>query len=202
MSIVSLPEPFALRMARKAVRESLQNYGEEVIGLQMYHPVIDSGVPRCPVCFDDIYKQGGRADCSACFGTTFQGGIKEMSRMWAMFTTDTMKEQTKKRGVYQPFVYQVQMEYRPIFMENDYLFRVRRWSQDHKPLDVLAAYVMREMRPDTLRTGNQVGQDGSDYIGQRGTVDELPRDHVIYKTLERGIIRPDFTVLRSDGRRR
>lgn len=202
MSRVDLPEPFALRMARKSVRESLQAHGEEIIGLKMFHASIDSRQPRCPVCFDDIYKQGGRADCSACFGTTFEGGIKEMSRMWAMFTTDEMDEKITKRGVWQPFTYRVQMEYRPIFFENDYLFRVKRWSQDHKPLEVYAAYSMRAMQPETLRTGNQVGQDGTDYVGQRGTVDELAREHVIYKVLERGIIRPGFTVLRSDGRRR
>jgi len=199
MARVDLVEPFAIRSARKCVRESLMAHGEEVIALKMYHPFPDEGVqPRCPNCYDDVYKAGEKFDCTVCYGTTFQGGVKELSRMWAMFTNNTDDEQINKRGVWQSTNRQVQMEANPGLWENDYLIRVRRWSQDHKPLDFADAYVLGGVTEETLRTGNQFVQDNNDRVGQRTKADGLTPDHVIYKVIGR-LVSPDFPVLRTDG---
>lgn len=199
MARVDLTEPYAIRMARRNVRESLMAHGEEVIALRMYHTDPDQGVqPRCPVCYDDAYEQGDTAYCTACYGTTFEGGVKVMSRTWAMLTTDNLNEDIRKRGVYQPFTHQVQMEWNPALVENDYFLRVKRWSMDHRPLELHAAYVVRAMQPEIVRTGNQLVQDGNDYVGQRGTCDQLDRSHVIYATWGR-IISDSFPVDRLDG---
>ncbi|AVO24979.1 hypothetical protein KHQ84_gp039 [Rhodococcus phage Finch] len=202
MARIDLVEPYALRNARKAVRESLMAHGEEVIALRMYHvdPDQDS-VPRC-TCFDDVYRQSAEYNCNLCYGTTFQGGIKEMSRMWAMFSTDALAEKHDKRGVWQPFAHGIHAEYSPMLMENDYIVRVAQWSSDYRPLKVWQFYDLKTMTPESLRTGQQLGQDGNDYVGQRGRGSQLPDSHPIWNAWRNGTINPDFSVPRLDGQRR
>lgn len=201
MGRVDLTEPYAIRSMRQRVRESLQMHGEEVVALHMFHTDPDQGVqPRC-VCFNDVYQQGDHAGCDLCYGSTFEGGIKELSRAWAMFTTDTLDEKQTRQGEYQPFSHQVQLESLPTLVENDYLLRIGKWTRDHRPLNIFAAYDLKSMTPESLRTGNQLGQDGKDYIGQRGKATQLPRSHAIFKVFGRQIS-PDFPVLRLDGARR
>lgn len=203
MARVDLPEPYAIRMARKAVRESLMAHGEEVIALKMFHAYSDEGkVPRCPVCFDDVYKQGERASCSACFGTTFEGGIKEFSRIWALFTNIDSSESKRKRGEWQEKDRQIQFEPFPNLYENDYIMRVKRWSQDHRPLEFSGIYVLQAVTDEAIRTGNQFAQTEEDRVGQRARGVEMSTDSVIYKVIDRGIVRSDFTVPRLDGRNR
>ena len=198
MARVDLTEPFAVRTARKAVNESMQMHGEEVIGLHMYHPVIDKGHPRCPNCYDDVYKQGESYNCTICYGTTFKGGVKELFRMWAMFDDTPNVEKQEKRGVWQPGNRGLQLEANPHLLENDYVFRVAKWSSTHHPLQLGDAYALDTVTIMSLRTGNQYVQTDNDRIGQKCQVQMLGRDHVIYKTYPR-LISENFPVPRMDG---
>lgn len=198
MARVDLVEPFAIRQARKAVRESLQAHGEEVIGLRMYHAVIDDKAERCPNCYDEDYKQGDPGTCSVCYGTTFNGGIKELSRMWAMFDDTPEIEKQDKRGVWRPEDRQVQLEANPHLVEHDFLFRVKRWSQDHRPLEFGDAYAVDVVSINSLRTGNQYVQTGDDRVGQKCQVHMLDETHVIYRVKGR-VLSDSFPVLRWDG---
>ena len=198
MSRVDLTEPFAIRTARKAVRESMQMHGEEIIGLHMYHPVIDQDVERCPNCYDEDYKQGDPQSCTVCYGTTFNGGIKVMARMWAMFDDAPNVEEQTKRGVWQPGDRGIQIESHPIFMEHDYFFRVKRWSQDHRPLEMGDAFTVDAVTVNSLRTGNQVAQNTDDVVGQKCRAHQLDVSHIIYKVKGR-VISDSFPVDRLDG---
>lgn len=203
MARIDLPEPYAIRMARRNVRESLMAHGEEVIAFSMYHAHLDEGIqPRCPVCFDDIYNQGETWNCSACFGTTFKDGIKAMSRAWALLTETPQSEQKGRRGEWMESDRDMQMEYSPKMWQNDYIMRVKQWSQDHRPLELGEAFTLRSVTEITLRTGNQIGQNSEDVVGIRCRINPMPVEHPIYKVTERGIVRSDFPVLRLDGDRR
>lgn len=202
MARTDLPEPYAIRMARRSIRESLMSHGEEVIAFKMFHVYPDEGVqPRCPVCYNDVYAQAERADCTACFGTTFEGGIKEMSRMWALITTTDSTEQRKKRGQWQEKDRALQTEPFPNLYENDYILRVVRWSQDHRPLEFGGIYILGGVADETLRTGNQYAQTAEDRVGQRARATELSTDHVMYSVIGR-VVRSDFSVPRLDGKQR
>ncbi|QGJ94895.1 hypothetical protein SEA_REDWATTLEHOG_35 [Gordonia phage RedWattleHog] len=198
MARVDLTEPFAIRNARKAVTESLQAHGEEVIGLAMYHVLTDPKHPRCPNCYDPDYKQADKAGCDICYGTSLQGGVKQMARMWAMFDDSPDIEDITKRGVWNPGNRNVQLEANPHLIEHDYVFRVRRWSRDHRPLELGDAFSLDRVTIMSLRTGNQYTQDDNDRVGQKCQAHLLDTSHVIYKANGR-IISPDFPISRSDG---
>lgn len=201
MGLVHLIEPFAIRNARKLVAESLQAHGEEVIGLSMYHPVIDDEHPRCPNCYDPDYKQGDPSTCTVCYGTGFDGGVKRMGRMWAMFDDSPEVEEQVKRGVWHPTTRGIQLESHPQLIEHDYLFQVNRWSKDHRPLELGGAYIMDQVTNQSLRTGNQLAQRDSDRVGQKGRCHRLDTSHLIYKTHGR-IIASSFSIPRLDRTQR
>ena len=68
MARLDLTEPYAIRQARESIRDSLRSHGEECVLLHMHHVnEAQDVVPRCPDCYDDVYKQGERYDCSRCF---------------------------------------------------------------------------------------------------------------------------------------
>lgn len=174
-------------------------HGEEVVALKMYHAIPDEGVqPRC-INFDDVYSANEHWDCDLCYGSGFENGIKQLGRVWAMFTTDALGESQTKQGQYQPFSHQVTTEPVPMLIENDYILRISRWSSDHRPLGVHAAYDLKVMTPESVRTGNQLGQDGNDYVALKGKATELPRTHPIYKVYGNQISEM-FPVPRTDGR--
>ena len=69
-----------VRYIRKAVREALEAEGELAIYYQMYNPQNSEGVPRCTHCLNGAYQQsdwGASMICPWCFGTTFEGGIRQ-----------------------------------------------------------------------------------------------------------------------------
>lgn len=198
MARIDLVENYAIANHRKAVRESFMMFGEEVIACHMFHPVLDEGQPRCPNCYDDVYKQGDRAMCSVCYGTTFQGGIQQLSRCWAMLGTTPDEEERKKRGVWQPTPRDAQFEHSSDLKQNDYFFRVRRWTADHRPLEITEAFVCHIIHQDNLHTGNQYSQTEDDVVGQRGVVTLLDVSHVIWMAVGREI-KLGERVFRVDG---
>lgn len=126
---VDLTEPYAIRQAREAVRDSLRSHGEECVLLHMYHVnEVQDVVPRCPACYDDVYKQGERYDCPRCYGTTFDGGVARVHRAWALFTDAQDVETFGKRGLWHPIASSVQTEPFPDLWQRDYVVRVARWS--------------------------------------------------------------------------
>lgn len=202
MGRVDLVEDFATRTLRKQVREAMQAHGEEIIALRMYHPVLDEPAqPRCPNCYDDVYKQGEFFDCTVCYGTTFKGGIKELARCWAILSSSPDEEERKKRGVYQRVPRSIMFESSVDLKQNDYFFRVRRWSKAHEPVEMGEAYVLDQVSEDDLHTGNQFKQTPQDVVGQKARISGLDPGHVIYRVVGREIS-PNVPILRSDGLRR
>lgn len=182
MGRLDLPEPYAIRQARRNVRESLQSHGEEIILLRMYHVTTDQGTqPRCH-CFDDIYQQSADFACPDCYGTTFAGGVKQALRVWALISTITDVEDTKKRGMWAPDNDRtVHFEASLDVSENDYLIRVKRWGPDHRPLELGPRMVLGDVTEESLRTGNQYGQTSEDLVGQRARAHGVSTDHPIHQ---------------------
>lgn len=178
-----LPEDFAVRYLRQAVRDSLMSHGEEAIVLSMYHVSVDEYTqPRCPVCYNDVYSQSEDQNCTQCWGTTFDKGVKLVARCWSLFTDqDTQEESIGKHGVWGPDQRQVQIEYPPGLIERDYVVRIRRWGLDHTPLEIEGFYIVGKPDPVSLRTGNRFGQYGWDLTGTIAPVAELSDSHVITK---------------------
>lgn len=169
MTRIDLAEPYAVRMAREAIRDSLRSHGEECVLLHMHHAnEAQDVVPRCPVCYDDVYKQGERYDCDRCYGTTFDGGVAQAWRAWALFTDARDVETFGKRGVWHPVPAAIQTEPFPDLWQRDYVVRVVRWSADHRPLEVDGVYVLKQVDNESLRTGGMHGQTQYDTVGQRG----------------------------------
>jgi hypothetical protein len=180
MGRVDNVEPWAINQLRRNVRESLQSHGEEVIGLRMFHAgIAGDDVPRCH-CFDDVYKQSSEYKCPDCYGTTYQGGVRQVLRLWAMFTDSDWDERKDKRGQYLPEQKQVQIEGDLQLIQNDYLIRVKKWSKDHRPLELGSRYVLGRTSHDSLRTGNQYGQTDADLVGHKSPVSALDPSHPIY----------------------
>lgn len=182
MARIDLIEPYAVRLARQSIRDSLMSHGEECVLIHTWHVNEGEGVqPRCPACWNDIYKQGERFDCDKCYGTTFEGGIKTAYRGWAIFTDSNDDESFTKRGLWHPMASSMHTEHQPDLWKRDFVIRVNRWSPDHRVLEVDGIYVMKQVTNESLRTGNAHGQTSLDNVSQIADLDRISDDMPISK---------------------
>jgi hypothetical protein len=181
-NLIRVPQNYAVNFGYANVKQTLQALGEECIVLSMYHVNTDANTqPRCGICYDDVYKNNEDPNCTYCYGTTFQGGVKEAWRVWAIFTDETQDEKISKTGVWQDKTHSVQTEAYPPLEQNDYIIRVLRWDTNRQePLEIGSYYKMGPVQPVSVRTGNRYGQTNEDRIAQKFTADFLPKTHVIY----------------------
>lgn len=172
MAVIKLVEDYAVASLRNDVRDSLTLAGEQVILLQLYHAGDQTAV-RCPQCGDDFYKSP-EVNCTSCYGTTFDGGVREAKRVWALFTDDEWDEHLGPKGSYIPDVRSVQTEAFPLLLEHDVIVRVLNWGDDGTPETVLSYYVLQKVTRRSLRTGSRVGQLAHDVVSQKAQVGGLP----------------------------
>lgn len=177
MAVVKLVEDYSVTQLRRDVRDSLTMAGEECIVLQLFHPG-DADAVACPHCGDDVYKSPER-DCTSCYGTMFDGGVRLATRSWALFTDHEVSEQLGPRGVYRPDMRHVQLEAFPLLNEHDILVRVRRWNSDHTPLELEGYYELTKVQRRSLRTGSRFGQYSWDTVAQLAQLSELD-DSVVW----------------------
>lgn len=195
---IDLAEPYSVRFAREAIRDSLRAHGEECILMHTYHVNEDYETqPKCPVCHDEVYEQGERHDCSRCYGTGFDGGIKEVWRAWGQFSDTNDSEDIGKRGRWHPQERNFHTEYVPDLQQRDFVVRVSQWSADHRVLAIEGIYVLLQVQGESLRTGNQAGQTVLNNIGQRSSIQKLSSTMPIYRY---NILGQQFP--RFDGRER
>lgn len=144
-------------------------------------------VPRCPACYDDIYKQGDKYDCPRCYGTTFDGGVAQAFRAWAIFTDANDQETFGKRGLWHPIASSVQTEPFPDLWQRDYIIRVARWTVDHRVAEIDGIYVLKQVVNESLRTGAMHAQTSYDTISQRADLSMIADNMPIYLFPAKGI---------------
>ena len=184
MPRIDLVGPYAIRLFRQNIRDSLMSHGEECVLVHMLHvPEVqdDPNYPRCPVCWDDVYKQASKFDCPNCYGTTFDGGVKDIYRAWGLFTDSNDEETFGKRGMWHPIASSVQTEHVPDLWQRDFVVRVARWSADHRIEEIDAIYVFKGVTNESLRTGAMIGQTGYDTVSQRADLQLISKDMPINK---------------------
>ncbi|QZE10461.1 hypothetical protein SEA_SCOOBYDOOBYDOO_115 [Mycobacterium phage ScoobyDoobyDoo] len=182
MPRIDLIEPYAIRFARQSIKDALMMHGEECILVHMYHVnEVPRDQPRCPACYDDIYKQGSTFDCTRCYGTTFDGGVADYARAWAIFTDAQDDEDQDKRGLWHPQPRSVHTEWFPDLWKRDYLIRVSKWAPDHRVLEIDSVYTVKEAWNESIRTGNAFGQTSLDAISQRADIDRVAEQMPIYR---------------------
>jgi hypothetical protein len=198
MPRIDLPEPYAVRQARQSIRDALRSHGEECVLLHMYHVnEVQDIQPRCGNCYDDIYKQGERYDCDRCYGTTFDGGVAQAWRAWAIFTDANDNETFDKVGLWHPVSLSVQTEHLPDLWKRDYIIRVRRWSVDHRVEEIDGIYVLKQVVNESLRTGGMHAQTTYDTLSQRTDAQLIAENMPIYQYPVTGV-----QFARFDGRPR
>jgi hypothetical protein len=171
MAVIKLVEDFAVRQLRKDVRDSLMMAGEQSVLLQLFHAGDPDAVP-CSVCGDDIYKSP-EMDCTTCYGTMWEGGVRVASRVWALYTDHDAKELLGQRGDYQPDARSVQFEGFPIVTEHDVVVRVPSWNADGTVGTLEGFYMLQAVSRRSLRTGNRAGQYSFDIVAQKAQLTEL-----------------------------
>ena len=160
------------------------SHGEECILIHMLHVnevQDDPNYPRCAVCFDEVYNQGAKYDCEHCYGTTFEGGVKDIFRAWGLFTDANDEETFGKRGMWHPVASSIQTEHVPDLWQRDYVVRVGSWSVDRRVEEVDAVYVFKSVTNESLRTGNMIGQTTYDTVAQRADLQLISADMPINK---------------------
>lgn len=159
------------------------SHGEECVLFHMHHvnEAVKDGVPRCPDCWDAVYKQGDRFDCPNCFGTSFEGGVQSFYRAWALFTDSQDEEDVTKRGFWHPIARSMHTEWMPDLWQRDYVARISEWSVDHRVLEVEGVYVCKEVANESLRTGNAFGQTSRDATSQRADLTRIAEEMPIYQ---------------------
>lgn len=168
MAAIKLTEQYAIDSLRRDVRDSLIMAGEPCILLQMYHPEVDKDAPRCPNCQDDIYTSG-EGDCTVCYGTTVEGGIKAARRVYGLFSDHVAAEQWSRQGMWPPDAREIQTEAFPLLLEHDIVIRVKEWD-GKRPVTVEGFYNIAQVTRVSLRTGTRSGQQGWDVVGQRAAI--------------------------------
>jgi hypothetical protein len=169
MAAIKLTEQYAIDSLRRDVRDALIMAGEPCILLQMYHPQVDKDAPRCPNCQDDIYT-GGEGDCTICYGTSVEGGIKAARRVWGLFSDHIAAEQYTRQGAWPPDAREIQTEAFPLLLEHDIVIRVRDWDEHKRPLEVEGFFNVAAVTRTSLRTGSRSGQQTWDVVGQRSAI--------------------------------
>jgi len=172
MAVIQLPQPYAVAQLRKDVRDSLMTNGEQVILLALWHPGEEGAVP-CPQCGDDMYKSP-EMDCTSCWGTMFDGGVRRAMKVWAMFSDKTYSEVHGRRGEFHPDQREIQLEAFPEVIEHDVVVRIRQWNADGTPNLVHAYYELSQVQRRSLRTGNRFGQWSWDVVAQKAQLSLVP----------------------------
>lgn len=170
--VVKLVEDFAVNQLRRDVRDALQLDGEQCILIALRHPVADANDPKCPECHDDLYNEG-EVGCRQCYGTGFAEPIKEVAKVWAIFTDNIEDEEYGKRGVWTSDNRTMQTEAFPRLMQHDVVVRVMRWTQDGRVAEIEGFFSVGKVTYNSVRTGNRFGQHTWDVIGQKANVDQL-----------------------------
>lgn len=181
MPRLDLPEDYAVRQLREAVRDSLRSHGEEAVLLHMFHVSDPENTARRCRCFNAAYEQSEDFDCGYCYGTTYEGGVMTAYRAWTMFTDAQDVETISKRGVWHPVARQLHTEHLPDLWKRDYVARVTSWTRDHRVNGIEGIYVFDDVNNDTLRTGAQLGQTGRDTVGQRAALTRISESMPIYR---------------------
>lgn len=176
---IDLYEPYAVKQRRQDVKNSMQQRGEECVVFKMFHPTPDRSHVKCPACYGEAYSDSKDSRCTRCYGTGIDGGIKQLARAWAMFGDSVADEKIGKRGHWASDSRQMHLEYRPTLLERDYVARVRRWSQDHRPLELEGFYIVGAVTAQSLRTGGRFGQSQTDLIGQIAQVQKVSTSLII-----------------------
>lgn len=172
MAVIKLVEDYAVTQLRRDVRDSLMMTGEQAVLLELFHPMDSDSVP-CPQCGDDIYESPEK-DCTTCFGTMFEGGVRKAMKVWALFTDHQVAESLGPRGVYEPDHRSVQLEAFPTVTEHDIIVRVPDWDAAGKVARVEGFYMLKDVTHRSLRTGARAGQYHWDLVAQKAQIAELP----------------------------
>lgn len=172
MAVIKLVEDYAVASLRRDVRDSLTMTGEQSVLLQLFHPHDHDAVP-CPQCGDDVYKSPEQ-NCTSCYGTRYDGGVRSALKVWALYTDHQITEQLAQRGVTQPDHRHVQFEAFPMVTEHDVLVRVPQWGADSTAEQTNGFFLLNKVDRRSLRTGSRFGQARWDVVGQKADLAELP----------------------------
>lgn len=143
-----------------------------------------------------VYKQAGDSWCTSCFGIGFEGGFEPIVYVTFALIGDQQQETTRDRsGAIQKADPDVQFSFEPLVQEFDLMARVYSWESDNvTPAMIGGRYLLREMKPITLRTGpgspddsiaviptefmTQYSVPNPDWVvGQEGGLEILPYEH-------------------------
>jgi len=171
VAVIKLVEDYAISQLRKDVRDGLMTSGEQAVLLQLFHAG-DPDAVTCPQCGDPVYKSP-ESDCLSCYGTMFNGGVRQAMKVWALFTDYSPTEQLGPRGSYQPDQRSAQFEAFPLVTEHDVIARVSSWAADGTPAELYGFYILQQVTRRSLRTGNRFGQSSIDVVGQKAQLSEL-----------------------------
>jgi hypothetical protein len=148
----------------------------------MYHVnEVPRDQPRCPVCYDDLYKGSDSSRCTRCYGTTYDGGVAQFARAWAVFTDAQDQEDQDRRGLWHPRPRRIHTEWYPDLWQRDYIIRVPHWSPEHRVMEIDGIYTVKEINNESIRTGNAFGQTSVDALSQRGEIDRVGDQMPIYQ---------------------
>ncbi len=139
--------------------------------LRLFH-AYEADARPCPQCGDDIYKSP-EGDCPSCYGTMFDGGVREAAMVWALYTDHQMVEPESNRGINQPDHRHVQLEAFPMLTEHDVLVRVKAWNFNTVS-QIYGYYLLDKVDRRSLRTGSRFGQYTNDVVGQKADLAQLP----------------------------
>lgn len=181
MAVVRLPQPYASNHVAMQNFEALQTVGEQVIYLRMFHVNIDHEThPRCTNCYDPDYNQQDQFKCPVCYGTTYQDGVKQACRAWAIVGDAQNQEDFSRQGVWNKERVTAQLEITPTTMTNDYIIRVARWSVTNVPLELGERYILEDVGVRSVRTGAGFGQvPRRDFFGQKTYMSKVDPNHPI-----------------------
>lgn len=153
------PQSWAIEQEHLRHNQAIFSVGEYAMFAQMWHisDFLLGLVARCNRCYTsygkvaEAYGQASKNKCLDCYGTTFEGGYKNLIVRPAIFSDTDQQEHMDRRGVMHPDDVDVESTSDFRIRNGDYVFRAdgTRWY-------------LRTPQRVTLRTG-------FGYPGQVGT---------------------------------
>lgn len=153
---------------RKAVMDLQQREGELVWLLEMYNPQNSQGVDRCSYCFDPAYGTPNPVNgpfCTHCFGTTYEGGIKQAFLLYALVGKPNYQNQVKPKGQIAIQNMQFQFPWYAKVWEFDYVIRMNGFVETD------GGYLPAQSIAYQLQTPTySVLKDGLNYVGEEEVI--------------------------------
>jgi hypothetical protein len=173
----------------RRVRHLSEQIGSRVIILSTYNALDTPNAQRCKHCFNETFKASDDTayedGCPYCYGTTFEGGVRDIYLLNAIITDKNPDDTVYDRGIGLRDKRNLQVAPEVEYNFGSFILIPKNWTQDakgfYKPKDV-EIFISSARQAFTLRTGNGQNNfyDKTALAGYTSVIQRVTDNHPIH----------------------